>query len=84
MINVPSSEFIKSTQGLPAPNRYVIIKLAPLYDGDMDIYHINFRTPCICKRSFTGECKDLVWANCFEFKFNPNEHFEWCYVNFQE
>lgn len=79
-INIPNSRFIKSTQYLPDPNKYVIIKLEPLYEGDMDIYRINFRTPCTCKRSFTGECKELVWFNDFNFY----EPFEWCYINFQE
>lgn len=80
MIDIPNSGFIKSTQHLPDPNKYVVIKLEPLYEGDMDIYHINFRTPCTCKRSFTGECKDLVWHTHFNFY----EPFEWCYINFQE
>ena len=70
-------KFVSSTQQLPDPNRYVIIKLKPLYDGDMDIYHINYRTACICERSFTDECKDLVWHTHFNFY----EPFEWCYLD---
>lgn len=72
-------KFVSSKNGLPDPNRFVIIKTEPFYDGDTDIYHINRRVPCYCKRCFRSECNDIKW----EHHFNEYEPYEWCYINLE-
>lgn len=72
-------KFVSSENELPDPNRFVVIKTEPLYDGDTDIYNINRRVPCYCKRYFRGECNGIKW----EHPFNEYEPFEWCYLNLE-
>lgn len=73
-------KFVSSKYGLPDPNRLVVIKTEPFYDGDTDIYNINRRVPCYCGRYFRGECIDIKW----EHPFSEYEPFEWCYLNLEQ